>query len=63
MDALGEAMRARKAELLAEFKADGLPVQTHTMKGAPVEHVGMAQCETRPLGRVSVRPGGQCRRR
>ena len=43
MDALGEAMRARKAELLAEFKADGLPVQqTHTMKGAPVEHVGMA---------------------
>ena len=43
MDALGDAMRARKAELLAEFKADGLPVQqTHTMKGAPVEHVGMA---------------------
>ena len=43
MDALGEAMRARKAELLAEFKADGLPVQqTHTMKGATVEHVGMA---------------------
>ena len=43
MDALGEAMRARKAELMAEFKADGLPVQqTRTMKGAPVEHVGMA---------------------
>lgn len=43
MDALGDAMRARKAELLAEFKADGLPVQqTHTMKGAPFEHVGMA---------------------
>ena len=43
MEALGDAMRARKAELLAEFKADGLPVQqTHTMKGAPVEHVGMA---------------------
>ena len=43
MDALGDAMRARKAELLAEFKADGLPVQqTHTLKGAPVEHVGMA---------------------
>ena len=43
MDALGDAMRARKAELLAEFKADGLPVQqTHTMNGAPVEHVGMA---------------------
>lgn len=43
MDALGDAMRARKAELLAEFKADGLPVQqTHTMKGATVEHVGMA---------------------
>ena len=43
MDALGEAMRERKAELMAEFEADGLPVQqTHTMKGAPVEHVGMA---------------------
>ena len=43
MDALGEAMRARKAELMAEFKAEGLPVQqTRTMKGAPVEHVGMA---------------------
>ena len=43
MDALGEAMRDRKAELMAEFEADGLPVQqTHTMKGAPVEHVGMA---------------------
>lgn len=43
MEALGDAMRARKAELMAEFKADGLPVQqTHTMKGAPVEHVGMA---------------------
>ena len=42
-EALGDAMRARKAELLAELKADGLPVQqTHTMKGAPVEHVGMA---------------------
>ena len=43
MDALGDAMRERKAELMAEFEADGLPVQqTHTMKGAPVEHVGMA---------------------
>ena len=43
MDALGEAMRERKAELMAEFEADGLPVQqTHTMKGAPVVHVGMA---------------------
>jgi hypothetical protein len=44
MEALGAEMRARKEELLADFKADGLPVQqTHTMKGAPVEHVGMAQ--------------------
>ena len=43
MAALGAEMRARKEELLADFKADGLPVQqTHTMKGAPVEHVGMA---------------------
>ena len=26
-----------------KYQADGLPVQqTHTMKGAPVEHVGMA---------------------
>lgn len=44
MDALGEAMRARKAELLAEFKAGGLPTpQTRSMRGAAVEHVGMAQ--------------------
>jgi hypothetical protein len=43
MEALGAEMRARREELLADFKADGLPVQqTHTMKGAPVEHVGMA---------------------
>lgn len=43
MDALGDAMRARKAKLIAEFKVDGLPIQqTHSMKGAAVEHVGMA---------------------
>lgn len=42
MDALGREMAARKDELNAEFEADGLPVQqTHSMKGAPVEHVGM----------------------
>ncbi|HVK42906.1 MAG TPA: hemerythrin domain-containing protein [Phenylobacterium sp.] len=43
MKALGDDMRARKKELLAEIKANGLPVpRTHSMKGAPVEHVGMA---------------------
>lgn len=42
MDALGRQMAVRKDELKAEFEADGLPVQqTHSMKGAPVEHVGM----------------------
>lgn len=44
MDALGEQMRARKEELKAQFKTNGLPTpQTHSMKGAPVEHIGMAQ--------------------
>jgi hypothetical protein len=34
MDALGEAMRARKAELMAEFKIEGLPPQeTRTFTG------------------------------
>jgi hypothetical protein len=43
MNALGDALRARKKELLAEFKSGGLPTpRTHSMKGAPVEHVGMA---------------------
>ena len=43
MEELGERMRARKAALQSEFEADGLPVQqTHSMKGAPVEHMGIA---------------------
>lgn len=43
MNALGSAMQARKEQLIAEFKVDGLPVQqTHSMTGAAVEHVGMA---------------------
>jgi hypothetical protein len=43
MKALGDDMRARKKELLAEIKANGLPVpRTHSMRGAPVEHAGMA---------------------
>ena len=42
MDALGEAMRDRKAELLARFEASGLPVQqVHALKGARVQHVGL----------------------
>lgn len=44
MDALADEMRARKEQLLAQFEAAGLPIpQTHSMKGAPVEHVGMAR--------------------
>jgi hypothetical protein len=42
MDALAERMRARKAELLAQFAASGLPVQqVHALKGARVQHVGL----------------------
>jgi hypothetical protein len=44
MDALADEMRARKEQLLAQFETAGLPIpQTHSMKGAPVEHVGMAR--------------------
>lgn len=43
MDALGEQMRARKEQLVAQFETAGLPTpKTHSMKGAPVDHVGMA---------------------
>lgn len=44
MDELGERMRARKEQLTAQFEAAGLPTpQTHSMKGARIEHLGMAQ--------------------
>lgn len=43
MDALGEQMRARKEQLVEQFETAGLPTpKTHSMKGAPVDHVGMA---------------------
>ncbi len=38
MDALGQQMAARKQELLAQIKAQGLPTpETRTFKGAEVE--------------------------
>lgn len=43
MNALGDELRARKAQLIAQFEATGLPTpQVRSMKGAPVEHIGMA---------------------
>ena len=43
MDALGEQLRTRKEQLVAQFETAGLPTpKTHSMKGAPVDHVGMA---------------------
>lgn len=39
LQALGDAMRARKEELKAEFQASGLPTPvTRSLKGAKVEH-------------------------
>lgn len=44
MDALGEQLRTRKEQLIAQFETTGLPTQrTRSMKGAPVEHERMAQ--------------------
>ena len=44
MQALGDELRARKEQLLEQFETAGLPTpQTRSMKGAPVEHMGMAQ--------------------
>ena len=39
MDALGQEMAARKQELLAQIKAEGLPTpETRSFKGVELEH-------------------------
>ena len=42
MDELGERLLARKTQLKTQFETTGLPIQqTHSMRGAVIEHVGM----------------------
>ena len=42
MDELGERLMARKTQLKTQFGTTGLPIQqTHSMRGAVIEHVGM----------------------
>ncbi len=60
MDALGQQMAARKQELLAQIKSDGLPPpETRTFEGGEIEQGEPVETSEVPSGQGEARPGAR----